>query len=72
MCWRIGNITPVPKSGSASSCPFDYRPITITPVLSKVFECLLAKHLITLLRRETSSQIYSLISAKVLVLVMPF
>ena len=30
---------------SANSCPFDYRPITITPVLSKVFECLLAKHL---------------------------
>ena len=45
MCWRVGNITPVPKSGSANSCPSDYRPITITPVLSKVFECLLAKSL---------------------------
>ena len=41
MCWRVGNITPVPKSGSANSCPSDYRPITITPVLSKVFERLL-------------------------------
>ena len=30
MCWRVGNITPVPKSGSANSCPSDYRPITIT------------------------------------------
>ena len=28
MCWRVGNITPVPKSGSANSCPSDYRPIT--------------------------------------------
>ena len=45
ICWRVGNITPVPKSGSENSCPSDYRPITITPVLSKVFECLLAKHL---------------------------
>ena len=45
MCWRVGNITPVPKSGSANSCPSDYRPITITPVLSKVFERLLAKRL---------------------------
>ena len=45
MCWRVGNITPVPKSGSVNSCPSDYRPITITPVLSKVFECLLAKRL---------------------------
>ena len=31
MCWKVGNITPVPKSGSANSCPSDYRPITITP-----------------------------------------
>ena len=45
MCWRAGNITPVPKSGSANSCPSDYRLITITLVLSKVFECLLAKRL---------------------------
>ena len=47
MCWRwrVGNITPVPKSGSTNSCPSDYRPITITPVLSKFFERLLAKRL---------------------------
>ena len=45
MCWRVGNITLVPKSGSANSCPSDYRPITITHVLSKVFERLLAKRL---------------------------
>ena len=43
MLWRVGNITPVSKSGSANSCPSDYRPITITPVLSKDFERLLAK-----------------------------
>ena len=43
MCWRVGNITSVPKSGSANSCP--YHPITITNVLSKVFELLLAKRL---------------------------
>ena len=30
MCWRASNITPVPKSGSANSCPFGYRPIIIT------------------------------------------
>ena len=45
ICWRVGNITPVPKSGSANSCPSDYHPITITLVLSKVFEGLLAKRL---------------------------
>ena len=45
MCWRVGNITPVPKSGSVNFCSSGYRLITITPVLSKVFEHLLAKHL---------------------------
>ena len=45
MCWRVGNITLVPKSGSANSCPSDYRPTTISPVLSEVFEQLLAKRL---------------------------
>ena len=42
MCWSVGNITPV---RNANSCPSDYCPITITPVLSKVFELLLVKHL---------------------------
>ena len=44
-CWRIGNVTPLSKSVSGSSSPTDYRPISLTPVLSKVFERLLAKRL---------------------------
>ena len=44
-CWRTGHISPVPKGNSASSAPSDYRPISITPVLSKVFERLLSKRL---------------------------
>ena len=44
-CWRIGDITPLCKCGSGSSCPSDYRPISITPILSKVYERLLAKRL---------------------------
>ena len=43
--WRSGNITPLPKGASASSDPSDYRPITITPVLSKIYEKLLYKRL---------------------------
>ena len=45
ICWRVGNVTPLSKSGSGSSSPSDYRPITITPVLSKVFERLLSRRL---------------------------
>ena len=55
MCWRVGNITPVPKSGSANSCPSDYCPITITLVLSEFLRALWLSVSITLLKRETSS-----------------
>ena len=38
-------MSPLSKCGSGSSSPSDYRPITITPVLSKVFERLLSRRL---------------------------
>ena len=36
-CWRQANVTPIPK-GPPSSSLVNYRPISITSVLSKVFE----------------------------------
>ena len=36
-CWRQANFTPIPK-GPPSSSVANYRPISITSVLSKVFE----------------------------------
>ena len=42
--WRTANIVPIPKC-SSPSLPSDYRPISITPVLSKVFEKLLVVRL---------------------------
>ena len=43
-CWRVSHVTPVPKSPNS---PFakEYRPISITPVLSKVYEKLVASRL---------------------------
>ena len=38
-CWRQANVTPIPK-GPPSSSVANYWPISITSVLSKVFECL--------------------------------
>ena len=32
MCWRVGNITPVPKSGSANSCPSDTIVLLLSPL----------------------------------------
>ena len=40
-CWRQANVTQIPKGPSSSSVA-NYRPISITPVLSKVFERLVA------------------------------
>ena len=45
LCWRTANVTPTSKTATAGSSPSDYRPISITPILSKVFERLLAKRL---------------------------
>ena len=45
LVWRGGDISPMPKSGTPGSCSSDYRPISITPILSKLFERLLAKRL---------------------------
>ena len=36
-CWRQANVTPIPKDPPSSSVA-NYRPISITSVLSKVFE----------------------------------
>ena len=40
-CWRQANVTQIPKGPQCSSVA-DYRPISITSVLSKVFEHLVS------------------------------
>ena len=42
--WRQANVTPIPKGPPPSSVA-NYRPISITSVLSKVFGCLLTGRL---------------------------
>ena len=43
-CWRQANVTPIPK-GPLSFSAANYRPISITSVLSKVFERLVSVRL---------------------------
>ena len=43
-CWRQANVTQIPK-GPPSSSVANYRPISITSVLSKVFERLVSVRL---------------------------
>ena len=42
--WRVADIAPIPK-GPLSSLVSGYRPISITPILSKVFERLISSRL---------------------------
>ena len=44
-CWRTANITPIPKGSSPTQFPSDYRPISITPIISKIFERLISRRL---------------------------
>ena len=41
VCWRVANVTPIPKGPPFSSAS-NYRPISLTPILSKVFDRLLS------------------------------
>ena len=50
-CWRQANVTPIPK-GPPSSSVANYRPISITSVLSKVFERLVSVHLRRFMERS--------------------
>ena len=44
VCWRVANVTPIPK-GPPSSSASNYRPLSLTPILSKVFEHLVSVRL---------------------------
>ena len=41
VCWRVANVTLIPK-GPPSTSASNYRPISLTPILSKVFEHLVS------------------------------
>ena len=51
VCWRTANVTALPKSSTPFQNPSEYRPISITPILSKIFERLLVKRLFSFVNR---------------------
>ena len=50
-CWRQANVTPIPKGPPFSSVA-NYRPISITSVLSKLFERLVSVRLRRFMERS--------------------
>ena len=43
--WRIANVKPILKSSTPIQFPLEYRSIYITPIISKIFEKLIARKL---------------------------
>ena len=69
--WRIADVTPIPK-GPLSAHVCNYRPISITPVLSKVFERLISLRFGRFLERSGSCLPTSTHTERVWVPVMLF
>ena len=58
--WKIAQICPIPKTNT-SICENDFRPISVLPVLSKVYERLVFRQLVQHI--DENSTLYDLISA---------
>ena len=43
--WKVANVVPIPKNSTCKSSPSNYRPISLLPVISKLFE----KHIYSVL-----------------------
>jgi hypothetical protein len=50
--WKVANVTPIHKKGSRSS-PKNYRPISLTSIVGKLFEHILTSHLATFLEKHS-------------------
>ena len=49
--WKIGKITPIPKT-EHSTTPDQFRPVTVLPILSKIYERLMAKQIVTFIEES--------------------
>ena len=47
--WKTASVVPTAKKGCDSSQPSSYRPISLLPIISKVFECVVNAHLLNYL-----------------------
>ena len=45
-CWKIASVVPVFKGSGERSAPSNYRPISLLPIIGKIFECFLNQQLL--------------------------
>ena len=49
--WKIAKVTPIPKKDQPTKCD-DFRPISVLPILSKVYERLLCRQIFNYIEKE--------------------
>jgi len=49
--WKIGKVTPIPKT-EQSVAPDQFRPVTVLPILSKLYERLMAKQIVAYIEQN--------------------
>ena len=70
VCWRVANVIPIPKVPPFCSAS-NYRPISLTPILSKVFEHLVLVRICLFMECRSVLPTTQFAYRKVLALVMP-
>ena len=48
--WKFAHVVPIPKSSSGKASPSNYRPISLLPIISKIFERHIHSIILSLLR----------------------
>ena len=66
--WKLAHVTPIHKKGDKSNSD-NYRPISVTSTVSKVFETVINKQLLQQLKKTTSLQTNNMVFINVTQLV---
>ena len=51
-CWKVASVVPVPKKSCDTSQPSNYRPISLLPIIGKIFESVVNAHLVKHLEQQ--------------------
>ena len=64
-CLKLARVTPIPKGGDSTNAG-NYRPISVLPIFSKIFEKVVYKHLYIYI--EQNNILYDMVSENICLL----
>jgi hypothetical protein len=62
--WKQANVLPIPKTQPPTSIDNDLRPISLTPTISKIFEALVGRHIISAMHGKFDQQQFGAIRGR--------